>query len=82
MVLARSQPSKTCSHERKAGTYVKSVAWTMRKVRRMGHAEGSLPGTCTGSITWCSCEAIRRKLSYVMNANLDAVRFSANGPYT
>eukprot|EP00965_Chrysotila_dentata_P067140 2222364-Pleurochrysis_carterae.AAC.1 len=47
----------------------------------MGLAEAPSHGTCRGSIGWCLCEAIRHKLSRVMNANLDAVRCSANGPY-
>eukprot|EP00965_Chrysotila_dentata_P260122 6213791-Pleurochrysis_carterae.AAC.5 len=80
-VLARVNAKLDAVRSSANGPYVRSVAWTLHKVRRMGLAEGSPHGTCKRSIRCCLREAIRRKLFRIINTDSDAVRSSANGPY-
>eukprot|EP00965_Chrysotila_dentata_P186915 6171198-Pleurochrysis_carterae.AAC.1 len=57
MVLARSQPSYACSSERKTRRCAMFSEWALRKVRRMGLAEGPSHEPCRKSTSQaCSSE--------------------------
>eukprot|EP00965_Chrysotila_dentata_P009738 317154-Pleurochrysis_carterae.AAC.1 len=54
------------------GPSVRSVAWALHKVRRMGLAKSPPHRTCKTSIRWCLCESSHQRLAPV-NAKLNPV---------